>query len=131
MQKTPSIKPAVLFADDEEALRLLFKLTVEAKLKDLIDFLVASSGQEALTIIENTRDRLIAVLTDLGFGEGPNGNVVAKAALHQGIQHVAICTGSGAELICDDIQNRITLIEKPFDMQKLLNFCMQAVQSST
>lgn len=130
MSESLDAKPAILFVDDEAPLRLLFEEIAKAKLKDSndpIDFLMAGCGEEALAIIENTRDGLIAVLTDLGLGGGPNGNAVAKAALDAGIKHIAICTGSGIEVICDDIRDRVTLIKKPFDMQQLLDFCIQAM----
>lgn len=123
-------KPTILFADDEPVLTYMFKEMAEERLGSTehpVDILLANSGQKALDIIKDTKSRLIAVLTDLGLGDGPNGNAVAKAALSAGIKHVAICTGSEDKLTCDDIRNRVTLIKKPFGIQELLDFCTQAI----
>lgn len=134
MSETTAKKPVILFVDDEEPLRSMFIEMMPKNLTDQIDFRVAEDGTEALAIIEETREMLIGLLTDLGLGAGPNGNIVAKAALDVGVRHVAICTGSTGcgkeELIPGEIRDRIRLITKPYGISDLMAFIEEAIQSS-
>lgn len=134
MTGTATAKPVILFVDDEETLRSMFIEMMPKNLTDQIDFRVAEDGAEALAIIEETREMLIGLLTDLGLGAGPNGNIVAKAALDAGVKHVAICTGSTGyskeELIHGEIRSRIQLMTKPYGISDLMTFIEKAIQSS-
>lgn len=62
---TPSSRPTILHADDDDLLRRLISRTMQ---QAEIEVLSAADGVEALRLIEENRDRIQAIFTDFQMG---------------------------------------------------------------
>ena len=70
-----SQKPAILYVDDEEANLILFRMTFEGER----DVLLANSPEEGLKKLEENRERIQAVISDMRMPEMNGVQFVTKA----------------------------------------------------
>ncbi|MEQ8907074.1 response regulator [Ekhidna sp.] len=70
-----SEKPAILYIDDEEANLLLFKIAFEGSR----DVLVANSPEEGLRTLEENRNRIRAVISDMHMPKMNGVQFIEKA----------------------------------------------------
>lgn len=70
-----SEKPAILYIDDEEANLLLFRISFEGKR----EVLVANSAEEGLKKLEENKDRIRAVISDMNMPKMNGVQFVEKA----------------------------------------------------
>ncbi|WP_436514482.1 response regulator [Ekhidna sp. To15] len=68
-------KPAILYVDDEEANLLLFRISFEGER----DVLVASSPEEGLLKLEENRNRVRAVISDMNMPKMNGIEFIEKA----------------------------------------------------
>lgn len=70
-----SEKPAILYIDDEEANLLLFRISFEGKR----EVLVANSPEEGLKKLEENKDRILAVISDMHMPKMNGVQFIEKA----------------------------------------------------
>ena len=70
-----SAKPAILYVDDEEANLLLFRISFEGDR----DVLVANSPEEGLLKLEENRERIKAVISDMHMPKMNGVQFIKKA----------------------------------------------------
>jgi CheY-like chemotaxis protein len=112
----------ILVVDDEPAL-----VTMLARLltSDGHDVAVATSGEEALTVLASTP--IDVVISDLGMGAGMNGwELAAAVRTLPDRPHFILTTGWGAEIEPDEAAERgaLAVVSKPYrlpDLRKILN----------
>ena len=123
------MEPKILIVDDEAHIRLLLEQTLEDLEDEGVDLLVASHGEEALSIIQSERPRL--VFLDVMMPR-MNGFDVCHAVKHElGLHdvYVVMLTAKGQEFdrqrgheVGADIY-----VTKPFDPDDLLDMARQVL----
>jgi DNA-binding response OmpR family regulator len=119
----------ILIVDDEAHIRLLLEQTLEDLEDEGVELLVASNGEEALSIIQSERPRL--VFLDVMMPR-MNGFDVCQAVKHELGWHdvyVVMLTAKGQEY---DRQRGYevgadTYVTKPFDPDDLLDMARQVL----
>jgi len=111
----------VLVVDDKESLREGFADNLEeffAQYGLEAEVLLADGEESACKIIEDSRDQLVFVFTDLRMPWSGAGNRVAQKAIEGNIP-VAIISGTIDE-VWDDVSNNCAgLLEKPFRSEEM------------
>jgi PAS domain S-box-containing protein len=112
----------ILVVDDEPSLVTMLSRLLMSEGHEVS---VATSGEEALTILANTR--VDVVISDLGMGAGMNGWELAaslRSLTHR--PQFILTTGWGAEIDPDEAAQRgaVAVVSKPYrlpDLRKILN----------
>lgn len=102
----------LLYVEDEAITReLVTEVLTEAGFK----LIVAADGAEALKIIEDTRQPLRGLITDITLGWGPNGFELARRAreLTEGLPVVYMSGASSHEWNAQGVPHSV-MITKPF-----------------
>ena len=122
------VGPAVLVADDEEAVRTLATTTLERA-----GFLVlpACNGEAAIEIFRSGRVDVHALLTDVQMGDGITGIALAEHILDER-PDIAVLVMSGlpeAELLAREKNFRF--LAKPFTPAELVEQMLQLLTANT
>lgn len=113
-----SLRPAILYVDDEEANLILFRMTFEGER----DILLANSPEEGLQKLEENRERIQAVISDMRMPKMNGIQFIHKA--REMIQNIPYYILSGYAFD-DEIDNALqqrTIKEfftKPFDKEEI------------
>jgi two-component system alkaline phosphatase synthesis response regulator PhoP len=123
------MEPKILIVDDEAHIRLLLEQTLEDLEDEGVELLIASNGEDALSIIQSERPRL--VFLDVMMPR-MNGFDVCQAVKHEFGWHdvyVVMLTAKGQEFdrqrgheVGADIY-----VTKPFDPDDLLDMARQVL----
>ena len=123
------MEPKILIVDDESHIRLLLEQTLEDLEDEGVELLIASNGEDALSIIQSERPRL--VFLDVMMPR-MNGFDVCQAVKHEFGWHdvyVVMLTAKGQEFdrqrgheVGADIY-----VTKPFDPDDLLDMARQVL----
>ena len=123
------MEPRILIVDDEAHIRLLLEQTLEDLEDEGVELLVASNGEEALSMIQSERPKL--VFLDVMMPR-MNGFDVCQAVKHElGLHdvYVVMLTAKGQEFdrqrgheVGADIY-----VTKPFDPDDLLDMARQVL----
>jgi DNA-binding response OmpR family regulator len=95
---------------------------VETALRDAgFDVEIASSGAEAISVLEAGLGRFRGLVTDIDLGEGPNGWAVARRAreLTSALPIVYISGGSSADWGSQAVAKSV-MLPKPFAFDQLV-----------
>ena len=123
------MEPKILIVDDEAHIRLLLEQTLEDLEDEGVELLIASNGEDALSIIQSERPRL--VFLDVMMPR-MNGFDVCQAVKHELGWHdvyVVMLTAKGQELDRQrghDVGADI-YVTKPFDPDDLLDMARQVL----
>ena len=122
------VSPAVLIADDDEAVRSLAATTLEQA-----GFLVlpACDGEAAIEIFRSGRVNVDALLTDVQMGNGITGIALAEHLLNERPE-IAVLVMSGlpeAELLASE--KNLRFLAKPFTPAKLVEKVRQVLTANT
>lgn len=110
--------PAVLVVEDEPLIRDL----IEAMLEDGgFTAKFATTGEAAMSALSNPVDDVIAMITDIDLGRGPNGWEVARHArrLNPELPVVYMSGASAGGWTSEGVPNS-TMVPKPFAAATLL-----------
>lgn len=117
----------VLLVEDE----VLIQQWVEFVLEDSgFKVVIASSGEEAIAILEAEDRACRALITDVNLGPGPNGWTVARRAreLDQQLPVVYISGGNMHEWAANGVANSV-LLAKPFPESQLVTVVAQLLSA--
>ena len=113
-----SEKPAILYIDDEEANLLLFKIAFEGSR----EVLVANSPEEGLRTLEENRNRIRAVISDMHMPKMNGVQFIEKAQEQLSDIPYFILSGYAFNDEIDEAlrQNKIQkFFTKPFDRSEI------------
>ena len=113
-----SEKPAILYIDDEEANLLLFKIAFEGTR----EVLIANSPEEGLKKLEENRERIMAVISDMHMPKMNGVQFIEKAQESKNDIPYFILSGYAFSDEIDQAlkQNKIQkFFTKPFDRSEI------------
>ena len=111
-------KPAILYVDDEEANLLLFRISFEGDR----DVLVANSPEEGLLKLEENRDRIRAVISDMHMPKMNGVQFIEKAQETANDIPYYILSGYAFNDEIDQALKKNTIkkfFTKPFDREEI------------
>ena len=110
-------KPLALVVEDEW---LLMDVVQEELLEDGFEVATAASGEEAIAKMEETKDRITCLLTDIRLGGGIDGWEVARRArqMHPGLPVVYMTGDSASNWVANGVSESV-LLSKPFALSQL------------
>ena len=109
----------ILLVDDEPTLRSMMRMALKHFGYEVLE---ASSGRQAMTIFEQTGQRIHLLLTDMVMPDGISGQELAEQmCAHAPGLRVLYTSGYQIELVSRGLasQEGIHFLQKPFSMQKL------------
>jgi len=119
----------VLIVEDSEDMRDLVKLLLE---EAGYETLTAADGREALKYIEDNRQLIDMVITDVQIPEATGHEILAAARAQRGETPVIVITAFGSvEQAVDMVQSgAFQYLTKPFNKKKLLSLVEKALEHS-
>ena len=113
-----SQKPAVLYVDDEEANLILFRMTIEGER----EVLLASSAEEGLQKLEENKERILAVISDMRMPKMNGIQFILKAQEFVSDIPYFILSGYAFDAEIDSALRKQTINEfftKPFNREEI------------
>lgn len=121
--------PSILLAEDE----VLIAIHLQSVLEDAgFEVLVASSGKEALAILNGSEPQPSGIVTDINLGEGPDGWDVARRARElSSLTQVVYMSGAASMDYCSRGVPLSLMIEKPFADAQLVTAISGQLNTTT
>lgn len=123
VQRTMSRK-RILIADDEEAIRMIVRLTLE----DQYEFGEAADGEEAWKKFENASPPYDLIIMDLNMPVLDGNELLQRVRLKNPATGVILLTGR-LDYELDQPSQRTRVVRKPFDNAELARIAAELVAS--